>query len=68
MTNLYLAPSSCVELYPLVTCGVLVTSAATTGTSEQVARSVSSGDNFMLFVDNMSTTQTQNYTVTISVQ
>jgi hypothetical protein len=66
--DLHLAPSSCVELYPLVTCGVLVTSAATTGTSEQVARSVNSGDNFMLFVDNLSTTQTQNYTLTINIQ
>jgi hypothetical protein len=66
--DLYLAPSTCIDLYPIASCGVLVASSTTTGTSEQIARSVNSGDTLFLFVDNMSTTQAQNYTLNITIQ
>ena len=65
--DLYLAPSTCIDLYPIASCGVLVGSSATSGTAEQIARSVSSGDTYFLFVDNMSTTQAQNYTLNITI-
>lgn len=65
--DLYLAPSTCVDLYPIASCGVLVSSSTASGTAEQVARSVSSGDAYFLFVDNMSTTQAQNYTLNITI-
>ena len=66
--DLYLAPTSCTSLYPFSACGILATSDAATGTSEQVSRSVNANESFNLYVDNLDTSRSQSYTLSISVQ
>ena len=66
--DLYLAPTSCSSLYPFSACGILATSDAATGTSEQVSRPVNANESFNLFVDSLDTSRSQSYTLSISVQ
>ena len=67
--DLYLAPSSCVELYPL---GHVWRPRHIGRDHWHIRTSRTVGEQrrqlFMLFVDNMSTTQEQNYTLTIGIQ
>jgi hypothetical protein len=66
--DLYLAPATCTSLYPVESCGVIAASDAASGLSEQISRTVSSGQSFSLFVDNLSLTQPQAYNLSISIR
>ena len=65
--DLFLAPASCLQLHPTSTCGVLAASDSATGTAEEIVRAVAAGDSFSVFVDNLSPSQQQSYTITIAV-
>lgn len=65
--DLYLAASSCAALYPLESCTILDASDVATGTSERITRSVLAGQSYAVFVDNLSVTEPQTYTLTIVV-
>jgi hypothetical protein len=65
--DLFLAPSTCVELYPTSACGVLAVSDSATGTTEEIRRTVTAGEAFSIFVDNLNPTQPQTYTITIAI-
>ena len=65
--DLFLAPGSCVQLHPTSTCGVLAVSDAAAGVSEEIVRSVTSGDAFSVFVDNLSPSESQSYTITVAI-
>jgi len=65
--DLYLTNSSCQALYPLVSCGVVLASDSAVGTQETIARSVTTGEVFALFIDNLSTTQATPYTLAIRI-
>lgn len=67
--DLYLASPSCVTLYPRASCLVFQSSTAAAGVSrETVARSVIGGETYNIFVDNLSLTRSQVYTIAISIQ
>ena len=66
--DLYLANSSCsVSLYPLNNCGIVAQSIASSGTSETITRVVSAGQQYQVWVDNLSPTSSQNYTLSIAI-
>jgi hypothetical protein len=65
--DLYLAPSTCTSLYPMAICGVLAGSNAATGILETIARTVSSGERFSLWIDNLHLTLPQNYTINVTI-
>ena len=66
--DLYLTASTCTEnLYPLSSCGVLLASIGSTGSSEVITRPVSSGEQFQVWVDNLSATTGTNYTLQIDI-
>jgi hypothetical protein len=65
--DLYLAPNSCVNLYPMSACGLLA-SADGLANPEVITRTVNQGESFNVFVDNLSTTQSANYTLTVNIQ
>jgi len=66
--DLYLASSSCQELYPQGACGILVSSVAADGSSEELQWPVQTGDEFAVFVDNLDTLSSQPYTISVTVQ
>ncbi len=67
--DLYLTSPSCTtNLYPMSACGVLLASDASTGTQETIARTVSNGEQFQIWVDNLHTTRPQTYTLSIVIQ
>lgn len=65
--DLYLSRSSSTSLYPKASCSIL---AAADGLAnpETVVRTVSSGESFKIWVDNLSTTQSANYTLTLNIE
>jgi hypothetical protein len=66
--DLYLASSSCsLSLYPLNTCDILGQSVAATGTSETITRSVSGGQQYQVWVDNLNPTTAMNYSLSIEI-
>jgi hypothetical protein len=65
--DLYLAPANCQNLYPIAQCGVLVASNSASGTQEVIARGVSSGETYAIFVDNLSTTVANTYSLNITI-
>ena len=66
--DLYLANSSCsMSLYPLDNCDIVAESIASTGTSETVRRTVAAGQQYQVWVDNLSLTTTMNYTLSIVI-
>lgn len=66
--DLYLTASTCTQnLYPLESCGVILAAIASTGTSEVITRPVSSGEQFQVWVDNLSATTAMNYTLSIDI-
>ena len=66
--DLYLTQSSCTQsLYPLNDCGVVLASIASTGNAETITRPVSNGEQFQVWVDNLSSTQVINYTLRIDI-
>lgn len=66
--DLYLSNSSCTSLYPMASCGILQSSSSSISTIERVSRTVSSGETYNVFVDNLSRTRTQSYSLAISIQ
>ena len=65
--DLYLATSGCQELYPLPACGVVLASDSAVGTQEAITQSVTSGQAFALFIDNLSATRATSYTLDIRI-
>jgi hypothetical protein len=66
--DLYLANTSCTVLYPKSSCSIVQSSSMSGGTSERISRTVSSGESYNIFVDNLSVSRTQTYTLTINIQ
>jgi hypothetical protein len=66
--DLYLTQSSCTQsLYPLTSCGVILASITSTGSSEVITRPVTDGEQFQVWIDNLSTTTAMNYTLAIDI-
>lgn len=65
--DLYLAPSSCQNLYPMSQCAIVVASNSSSGTQEVIARGVSSGESYAIFVDNLSATAANTYNLNIAI-
>ena len=65
--DLFISPPTCNSLYPKAQCGLL---AAANGVvnPEVITRSVASGEQFKFWVDNLSATQSANYTLAIDIQ
>lgn len=66
--DLYLTNSSCQALYPKSQCSVLLASDSAVGTQEVIARSVASGETYGIFVDNLSASNANSYTLDIRIQ
>jgi hypothetical protein len=65
--DLYLTNSTCSEFAILATCQ-LFGSADGIVNPERITRTVASGEQFRLFVDNVSTTASANYTLSVRVE
>jgi hypothetical protein len=66
--DLHLAPPGCTSLYPMATCGVLLSSDAAAGViRESFARSVSNGEAFTIWIDNFSN-RASAYTLNLSIE
>ena len=65
--DLFLSGSSCTALYPKGACGLLA-SADGLANPEVITRSVTQGEAFRIWVDNLSEVQSANYTLTITIQ
>jgi len=66
--DLYLTAASCsVSLYPLNNCTIVAQSVAPTGTTETIARSVTAGQQYQIWIDNLSPTLAMNYTLSIDI-
>ena len=67
--DLYLTASGCTQsLYPMNACGVLFASNSASGTQETVARTVTNGEQFQVWVDNLHLSRAETYTLSISIQ
>lgn len=66
--DLYLSQAGCMQLYPLNNCGILAASDGSAGTQETILRTVSVGESFQIWIDNIHLTRPQNYTLTINIQ
>jgi hypothetical protein len=66
--DLYLAPSTCQNLFPLGQCGVLAESDAATGNQEVVTRTVANGDNYAIFVDSFAATGANAYSIAVRIE
>lgn len=64
--DFYLTDTSCAA-YPPLHCTMLAESNNITGNRETITRTVSSGDTYKLWVDNFSTTQSVNYSISMNV-
>jgi hypothetical protein len=65
--DLHLSPTSCTALYPTAACGLLA-SANGTVNPEVITRSVTANEQFKIWVDNLSLTQSANYTIQVTIQ
>ncbi len=65
--DLYLASSACNSLYPRASCGVVAQSDGVGTNSETIARTVTAGEQFSLWIDNLSLSRAATYTVTLSI-
>lgn len=65
--DLYLSSSACTALYPKAGCGVVAQSDGVGTNSETIARTVTAGEQFSLWVDNLSFSRAATYTVTMSI-
>lgn len=66
--DLYLASSTCLNLYPKASCNIISASNSAVGTQEVIARSVQAGETFNVFVDNLSLIFANTYTIDIRVE
>ncbi len=65
--DLYLASSACTALYPRASCGVVAQSDGVGTNSETIARTVTSGEQYSVWIDNLSVSRAATYTVTLSI-
>jgi hypothetical protein len=65
--DLYLTESSCTG-YPPVDCSILAASDASDTNQESIQRTVSSGQQYKVWVDNFSMSDPSNYTITVTVR
>jgi hypothetical protein len=65
--DLYLTVPTCQSLYPQPQCGIILASKSTLGTQEVISRTVNQGESYAIFVDNLSTTIANNYTLDIRI-
>ena len=66
--DLYLTAASCsVSLYPLNNCSIVAQSVALTGNTETIARAVTAGQQYQIWIDNLSPTLAMNYTLSIDI-
>lgn len=65
--DLYLANSGCASLYPRSGCGVVAQSDGVGTNSETIARTVTAGEQYSLWIDNLSFSRAATYTVTLSI-
>ena len=63
--DLYLFDFDCVVVS--AACNLLATSNSSSGTSETINRTVTNGDRFQAYVENLSNTKAQTYTLTINI-
>jgi hypothetical protein len=68
--NLYLASPTCTQqLYPLANCGIiLVSNSAVGAVREAIARSVTSGETYSIWVENLSAAKAATYTLDLTIQ
>jgi hypothetical protein len=67
--DLYLTAASCQQLYPMNQCNIILASNSAQGAvRENVSRSVSSGETYSIFVDNLNLSKSTSYTLDIRIQ
>jgi hypothetical protein len=66
--DLYLTASGCVQIYGTTACTKIAGSNSASGASETIARSVSSGEAFTIFVDSLALSRSTTYTLTLNIQ
>ena len=66
--DLYLANASCQALYPKASCGIILQSDSAVGSQEVIARSVTAGEAYAIFVDNLSLSSANSYSLDIRIQ
>lgn len=66
--DLYLASTTCTSLYPKSSCNIIQSATSASGLTEQISRTVASGESYNIFVDNLSLTRTQSYSISINIQ
>ena len=67
--DLYLAVNACTVLYPQSSCGILAASNAGQGVvNEQINRTVTAGEGFSVWVDNLHLSRPQNYSIQLTIQ
>lgn len=65
--DLYLASSACTTLYPRASCGVVAQSDGVGTNTETIARTVTAGEQYSVWIDNLSVSRAATYTVTLSI-
>jgi hypothetical protein len=65
--DLFLTASSCQTLYPKPQCGIILASDSAVGAEEVIARTVSAGQTYAIFVDNLSLVNSNTYTLDIRI-
>jgi hypothetical protein len=66
--DLYLAPSTCADLDPKPACGILASSTATSGSTEQLKKTVVDRDLLAIFIDEPVPHGALTSTLTINIQ
>jgi hypothetical protein len=65
--DLFLSNPVCASLYPKSACGIMAAADGVVN-PEVITRSVNEGETFRAWVDNLSLTQSMNYTLSINIQ
>ena len=65
--DLFLSGSGCGSLYPKNACGI-VAAADGVANPEVVARTVAAGESYRIWIDNLSLSQSMNYTLSITIE
>ena len=67
--DLYLTATSCTQLYPKANCLIHLASNSAVGVvRESIARSVTSGEGFTIWVDNLSVAKASTYSLNLTIQ
>ena len=65
--DLFLANAACSSLYPKAACGIVAQSDSAVGQTETIARTVTAGEQYSLWVDNLNPNRASTYTLTLSI-